>query len=104
MTTSTKTAQQLQQEAQALKEEIQKQQEQLRILNSLVREEVRVEVNKGGGLTIKGLGGNFPVNMFIEQYEKLKANLDKIDAFVEANKEQLKRKPIKAFNPNKMVG
>ena len=102
MTTATKTAKQLLEEKQALIEQLKKQQEQLKILNNLVGNTVRVEINKGGGLTIYGLGGRFPINMYVQQFEKFVENIETIKQFVQENNHKLSRKEVKPFNPEDM--
>jgi hypothetical protein len=41
---------------------------------------------KNGNLLIYGLQKRFPMSFYLSQWEALKANFEKIDAFVEANR------------------
>jgi hypothetical protein len=48
-------------------------------------------VSQKGAVSVYGLG-RFPVTLYQEQWEKLLAQTDDIKAFIEANRDRLKRK------------
>ena len=50
-----------------------------------------IKVSEKGGVSVYGLG-RFPVTLYQEQWEKLLAHTDEIRAFIEANRESLKKK------------
>jgi len=49
------------------------------------------KVSTKGALSIYGMG-RFPITLYVSQWEKLRAALPEIDAFVKANAESLTRK------------
>ena len=53
--------------------------------------EVSLRVSEKGGVSVYGLG-RFPVTLYQEQWEKLLAHVEQIRAFIEENREHLKRK------------
>jgi len=54
--------------------------------------EVRFKVADKGGLSMYGLGQRFPITLYIESWEILLANTDKIREAIEENRRYLKRK------------
>ena len=52
---------------------------------------VSFRVSQKGAVSVYGLGC-FPVTLYQEQWEKLLAQTDELKAFIEANRDRLKRK------------
>lgn len=50
-----------------------------------------LKISEKGGLSVYGLG-RFPVTLYQEQWDKLLAQADDIRAFIEANRDRLKKK------------
>lgn len=53
--------------------------------------EISLRVSQKGGVSVYGLG-RFPVTLYQEQWERLLAHADEIRAFIEVNRDQLKKK------------
>lgn len=53
---------------------------------------ISFKVSEKGALSIYGIG-RFPVTLYLSQYEALRANWDKLSAFVEANRTRFASKP-----------
>jgi len=52
---------------------------------------VSFRVSQKGAVSVYGLG-RFPVTLYQEQWEKLLAQTDELKAFIEANRDRLKRR------------
>ncbi len=50
-----------------------------------------LKVSEKGGLSVYGMG-RFPVTLYVEQWETLLGRADEIRAFIEANRDRLKKK------------
>jgi len=55
-------------------------------------EKLEFRVGQKGGVSVYGLG-RFPVTLYYEQWKRLLAVHDELNAFVEENKSKLKMKP-----------
>ena len=79
----------------ATPEELQAEIERLRSENEALKKPVRGQlsfrVSEKGALSVYGMG-RFPVTLYREQLEKLLAAADKIQAFIQENDSQLKKK------------
>jgi len=53
--------------------------------------EVSLRVSEKGGVSVYGLG-RFPVTLYQEQWERLLAHTDDIRAFINENRDRLKKK------------
>jgi ABC-type uncharacterized transport system YnjBCD substrate-binding protein len=52
---------------------------------------IRFKVSEKGAVSVYGLG-RFPVTLYFEQWERLLANVEELQSFIEANKSKLKLK------------
>ena len=52
---------------------------------------ISFKVSEKGAVSVYGLG-RFPVTLYFEQWTKLLSNVDRLKAFIEANRSKLKTK------------
>jgi hypothetical protein len=77
-------------------EDIRQELERLRAENEALKKKpaagvFSLKVSEKGGLSVYGMG-RFPVTLYIEQWETLLGRADEIRAFIEANRDRLKKK------------
>ena len=77
-------------------EDVQKELERLRAENEALKAPRRpgtlaFKVSEKGAVSVYGLG-RFPVTLYQEQWDKLLAMTDELRAFIEANRDRLKKK------------
>jgi ABC-type uncharacterized transport system YnjBCD substrate-binding protein len=65
--------------------------EELRTTGSQAPRGLSFRVSEKGAVSVYGLG-RFPVTLYQEQWEKLLAQIDDLKAFIEANRNRLKKK------------
>ena len=76
-------------------EDLEKELERLRIENAALkagrRGGVTFRVSEKGAVSVYGLG-RFPVTLYQEQWDKLLGAADELRAFIDANRDRLKKK------------
>ncbi len=77
-------------------EDVQKELERLRAENEALKASRRAgtlafKVSEKGAVSVYGLG-RFPVTLYQEQWDKLLAMADDLRAFIDANRDRLKKK------------
>ncbi|MBI4516216.1 MAG: hypothetical protein HY699_10430 [Deltaproteobacteria bacterium] len=77
-------------------DDVQKELERLRAENAALKASRRpgaltFRVSDKGAVSVYGLG-RFPVTLYQEQWDKLLAATDELRAFIDANRDQLKKK------------
>lgn len=82
-----------------MNEELMKQIEALKAENEALKNGksapgVNFKVTDKGGLSVYGLG-RFPVTLYVEQWERLLSNIDKLKAFIEENRTRFSLKEKK---------
>jgi hypothetical protein len=55
-------------------------------------DKLTLKVGAKGGVVIGGLGGRYPLTLYVEQFDKLSSHWPEITSWVEANRRALKTK------------